>query len=297
VPVLAQWVRRLGAATVHAAPSARPLWQVRWISRAPQLGFLVLTASLAAAGVRATFDHTQRAYSAHAAARTSDHAGVAAFAEAFARAYLTWDPADPATQRTELARLAPEALMQDRGIASRSQTRNVVTWTAVAADVPEGRRRTVTVEADTTYGLVYLELQIDEASHGRLRVVDYPAIVGGPPVDRSQDLPEGDAVEDASLLSTARRAVTNYLARRRDALAADLAPGSFVSLPSQPLTVRSLDSVVWMRRGRQVGVLVHAALHDGPDLALRYRLDVIRRAGRWFVQAVAAQEPNHEVSR
>jgi len=81
--------------------------------------------------------------------------------------------------------------------------------------------------------------------------------------------------------------VTNYLAREREDLAADLAPGAVVSLTDAPMRVASVDGVTWAdgRRGR-IAVAVTATGRDGLRLALRYELGITRRAGRWLVQVV-----------
>ena len=100
---------------------------------------------------------------------------------------------------------------------------------------------------------------------------------------------------DAQLLTTARRLVRNYLARARENLGADLAPGATVVLPDQRLTVRSIGEIGWTAP-RTLRVEASVRRPDGVELTLAYDLDVVRRAGRWLVRSLLSSPTHKEAS-
>jgi hypothetical protein len=209
---------------------------------------------------------------------------ASAFAEMFARTYLTWD-ADGSKQREEaLARMMPRGEAASTDDLGRRDQR--VDWSLVVADRPLRRRRVVTVAAQTSTGLVHLAVTVARAGRGFLYVPSPPAFVG-PPATASDVSPEPERdVEGPELRAVAGRAVTNYLAREREDLRADLDPSAVVSLPEHPLRVTAVDGVTWVAPNRRVAVALSASGPHGLRLALRYELSVTRHAGRWLVRTV-----------
>ena len=266
-------------------PGRLPLWRLRAVARAPRLIALAACVILAALGVRALLVEEPPERRTDAGSAMRDLA-VEAFAEAFTRTYLTWDAEAIDERARALERYAPraDAFALD-SVPRRPQS---VAWTAVVADTAVGgRRRRVTVTAETSTAIVHLAVTVGRDGRGSLFVELPPAIVGQPPVaTTAQQRPE-DEVDDAELRSVAARVVKNYLAREREDLAADLAPRAVASLPAMPMRAASVDGVTWVDEGRRrVAVTVTAAGRDGLRLALRYELAVTRRAGRWLVRTV-----------
>jgi hypothetical protein len=220
---------------------------------------------------------------------------TAGFAEMFARAYLTWD-ADGSERRDEtVARFMPTA---DIGAADDTGRRDQqVLWTVVVGERPAGdRRRIVTVAAHTSVSLVHLAVTVTRDARGFLAVPTAPAIVGPPATSASIDEESERDVEDARLRNVSRRVVTNFLAREREDLAADLHPRAVVSVPTEPLEVSAIEGVTWVAPERRVAVTLTAAGAHGVRLALRYELTVSREAGRWLVRTVHVNPTARESS-
>ena len=209
---------------------------------------------------------------------------VEAFAQGFARAYLTVDPARPEARERTLSAYLADPLEPDAGLAPGRAAQRVLS-TTVAGERRERQRTLVTVAAETDRGLLHLAVPVARDARGFLAVASYPALVGPPPLARDLRAPDEDDVEDPALRAVAERAVRNYLAGRRDDLLADLAPGAVASLPERPLRLRSTDAITWARRPGLVAVEVEAADPSGQRLTLRYELTVARR-DRWYVRAI-----------
>ena len=274
-------------ASLGRSPSARSLRAARWAARAPRLILLVTASIFIVAGLRATFTPpATRLPTRTTAGTTAVSLSAEAFAEAYARAYLTWDGRHTETRDIELRRFAPRTLTADTGISLRPASRERALFTAVVADRPSSRGRQITVRAETTRGTTYLAVRVAEGAHGALSIASYPAIVGGPPLNTTIALESDDPVTDPALESTVRRALTNYLAGRRDGLSADLTPGAVAVVPAQPMAVRNVEQVSWLRLGRSTSVVLRATRPDGVELTLEYLLAVERRAGRWFVRSI-----------
>ena len=265
------------------SPTSRPLWLIRAVARAPRVTATAAGAVLALVGAKALLTP---APSARTTTNTSARGdlGAQSFAEAFARAYLTWDGDAPERRDRALSQfgLAPDAL----GVDVPPRGRQTVSWTTVAA-LAHGRdgSGTATIAADTSNGPVHLAVNVGRDRRGRLFISSPPAIVG-PPSVTTRPLERPDREVDDAVAEIARRVVKNYLAREREDLAADLAPGAVVSLPETPLAAGSVDRITWSAPGRRVAVVVDAERRDGLRLRLRYELAVVRRAGRWLVKTV-----------
>jgi hypothetical protein len=206
-----------------------------------------------------------------------------ALAVDFARAYLSWDVADPGTHLRALSRFVGGQASIAEELPARGSQR--VLWAQAVQSRPDGpSRQVVVVEAETDHGLVYLAVPVAYGNHG-WSVAGWPAVVGEPAIvvgDPSQE--NGQAVADASLREVVSRALGNYLKGDAADLQADLDPAAVVSLPPHPLSGLRVDSVVWQAPGT-VAVDVHASDALGVTDALRYELDVVRR-DRWYVRAI-----------
>lgn len=259
-----------------------PLWRLRAVARMPRVVAVAALGALALGGVKTIFAATPTAPPAPAA-RSFGTAAVAGFAEAFARAYLTVDPARPERRERTVASFVREG--EAVQLEAPADERVAVRWTAVAGVAAQpGRRAVVTVAADTSLGLLHLAVTVDRDASGALSVAASPALVGPPITARDAGPRVEREVDDESLRAVAGRVIKNYLARERDDLAADLAPGAVVSLPDLRLRVASVDGVTWS--GRRVAVAVSARGRAGLRMALRYELVVVRRGGRWLVRTV-----------
>ncbi|HWT94851.1 MAG TPA: conjugal transfer protein [Solirubrobacteraceae bacterium] len=259
----------------------RSLVRVRAAARAPRVVAVTALAVLSLSGLKGLIA-TPVPPPAPTTLAAESTGSAATFAESFARAYLTVDPSRAERWSTAVAAFAPTgfgALEQPSRRAMRVRWTAVVDWSRVSP-----RRVVVTVVADTSVGLLHLAIAVDRSAAGALQVGAAPALVGGPIVNRDARPTVEREVDDEALRAVAGRVVKNYLARERDDLAADLAPGAVVSLPDLRLRVASLDGVTWS--GRRVAVAVTARGRGGLRLALRYELVVVRRGGRWLVRTV-----------
>ena len=271
-----------------------PIWRLRAAARAPRAFLLLAVAVLAALGIKALLTPTER-WTPVTAGAPAGELGAVAFAELFARAYLTWNT-DAADERDEaLSHFMPAEVAggaDDTG--RRDQT---VLWTVPVSDRPAGPdRRVVTVAAQTSSSLVHLAVTVARDARGFLAVPTPPAVVGPAAAPATLDSESELDIEEPELRAVSRRVVTNYLARERENLAADLEPGAIVSLPDLPLEVVAIDGVTWVTPARRVAVAVTAAGPGGVRLALRYELVVARTAGRWLVRTVHVNPTARESS-
>lgn len=255
------------------------------------MALLGTCAVLSAAGMRSMLDAGDSPVQAPrpAALSTSDD-GPRSIAEAFARAYLTWDEADPAARRASIRRLAP-GLIENLDFEQLTGEQSVL-WSTVGRDEPATAGRRVTVIAQTSKGLVALAVSISQDEDGSLFIGEPPAFVGTPAVSRSSEGPDATPLDDDALVEIATRALENYLAQRADPLSADLLPGSTVVVPDQPLRLSSVEDVAWTSAPRELRVIVGAETPEGAQLRLAYRLGVSRQVGRWFVRWIGTQQPS-----
>jgi Conjugative transposon protein TcpC len=267
------------------ASLTRSVRAVRFRARVPRAVAALLALVLIVAGVRATFAPTPKAAAVRTTAVATDDPGAAAFAEGFARAYLSWDAKRP-DDRTQ--RLAPYvgALDADAGLKPGAETSQGVLWTSVVGERREEQARLVTVAVQTTRRLVYLSVPVSRDARGFLAITSYPAIVGPPATNPKARAPEEDEVEDAGLVDVVTRAMRNYLAGNRQNLLADLTPDALVSPPGEPLQVADTNErVTWVVPSRRVAVELDARDASDSVWTLRYELDVSKRE-RWYVHSV-----------
>ena len=86
------------------------------------------------------------------------------------------------------------------------------------------------------------------------------------------------------------RGLRNYLAGAADELAADLAPGAEVSLPSSGLVLQSLQRPSWAAPGVVLAVL-QARDQRGVQYTLAYEVRVGLQDGRWEISAIETGGP------
>ena len=274
------------AARWRVARTVRPARVTRRLGRAPGTMAVIALLLLAAVGVKATLA-PRTAPAPSALARTAGVRDISeqGFAQAFARAYLSWDARHPDQHQRQVAAFLSEALEGDGGLQMPPRGEQRVVWTSAIQDQADAHGdRMITVAAQTTRQLLYLAVPVHRTERGFLVVPRYPALVG-PPVSDPGAAPAVESdISDSALRAVAERAVTNYLAGQRANLLADLDPAAVVSLPPARLAVRSVRSITKAARDR-VAVEVSAADEAGVLWTLRYELRVVHR-DRWYVRAI-----------
>ena len=270
---------------------------VRLRARGPRVLFYGLSAILCLVGLRTLIAGPPKPSTVTQIVRAGPTVATTAFAESFARAYLTW-PADGSrdVREQQLAPFLSRSLSADAGVRPGSGVTQSVQWArSVTARSNPGGPTMVTVAAQTSAGLVYLAVPVATSAAGFLSVVSYPSIVGGPAVDHSLSRAVEDRVEDDALTVVVRRALGNYLGGSDGNLRADLAPDAVISLPGQRLTVASVDPPTWVVVGRRVATEVTATDDRSTTYTLRYELDVERR-DRWYVRSLTVEPTTKESS-
>ena len=251
-----------------------------WLrAAAPRYLALGVLALLLVLGLRSLFFAPTAGTPARAA--TSADAPSRAFALQFARAYLTYDAERPAARSRALAPFLSDAVDADAGFYAAGGRQRVI-WAEVASDQPAltGGRAITVAAAITTQPLpVYLTVTVAHERGGPLSLVGYPAFVGAPAISRDAPSISRSAVEDGELTAVVSRALRNYLAGSAQDLAADLAPGAAVTLPTLPLRVRSVGRIDWLGRSDARAVLASAEAIDarGATYTLAYELGIAIR--------------------
>lgn len=263
---------------------------------APRTVFFLLVALFFLIGVRTALQGKPKAPAPQRIESRGPDVAAASFAESFAHVYLTWDSEHSDRRDQQLAAFLSDDLEGDAGFSPATGTDQEVQWTSVMGSRQEGDSTIVTVAAQTTRGLSYLTIPVQRSANGFLSIVNYPAFVGPPAIDKSATAPDEDDVADDKLKAIATRALGNYLAREKNNLLADLAPEAVVSLPAQPLHVERTQSVTWVTSGRQIAVTVSARDDTDNEWTLRYELGVEQR-DRWYVRSIAVDPTFKEVQR
>src|SRR3954471_8993082 len=239
------------AATATVTPrrrlprAVRPARTTRRLARMPSRIAIGALLVLAAVGVKATVA-PRTASVATPAAPATDARDITAqgFAQAFARAYLSWDARDPEQHQRQVAPFLSGSLDGDGGLQLPARGRQQVLWSTAIQDQPDARRdRVITIAAQTTRQLLYLAVPVHRTGRGFLVVRQYPSLIGPPVSDPAVAPAEEPDVTDGGLRAVAQRAITNYLAGERPNLLADLHTGAVVSLPTATLDVRSVRSI------------------------------------------------------
>jgi Conjugative transposon protein TcpC len=271
----------------RVAITTEPVALVRWRARAPRLAFTAITALFALIGFRAVLagpPHATRLR--HTASEASNFADVEGFAQAFARAWLSYDPANPDAHAQALTHFLGSDIDADAGLAPRGIRPTRVIWTAVTSDVAtraDTRLVTVAAALDEPSPLRYVAVPVTR-DHGGLVVDGYPSLVGPPRLARDHRAPEQNDVTDGALSVVVRRALTNYLRGSTQDLAADLDRSVQLSPPTERLALESVDSLTWAAPG-VVDAQVVARGEERTTYTLRYELAVVRR-DRWYVRSL-----------
>lgn len=266
------------------ATVTRSLRSVQLRARIPRAVALLVVVILCMAGLRAIIAPPRPQIVTRAVATHTTDQGADAFAQAFARAYLSWKGDDAQAHQAAVARYMSSTLADADAVAPgrRSQT---VQSTFVAGEQADSHQTLITVGTQTSHGLVYLSVPVARDSHGFMYVSGYPAIVGPPATDTDGSVSGGEPVSDSALRTVADRAITNYLAGNKTNLLADLAPNALVSMPTQHLKVTDTQPATWITPDRRVEVQVSATDKHGNSWTLAYQLSVQNR-GRWYVQSI-----------
>jgi hypothetical protein len=261
----------------------RPAWLVRYAGRAGRAALISLVVILIVAGLLTVIAGRPRPLESRRPERARDLAGQS-FAEAFTRAYLTWDSSHPERHEKQVGAFTSEALELGAGLSVPPRGAQLVAWTAATADqAVSPTRRLITVAAQTTRHTYYVSVSVQRDRRGFMAVSRYPALVGAQPLDTNAGPAEELEVEDGQLRTVARRAITNYLNREGTNLRADLDPKAVVALPATRLKVTSIGSITGARPGR-IAIELKAE-GDGATWTLRYELDVVKR-DRWYVRSI-----------
>jgi hypothetical protein len=210
------------------------------------------------------------------------------YAALFARRYLTWDASAPQKSEALLAPMTGSEVEPDAGLSLPATGAQHVLWAEVVqARELEGNGHVYTVAAQTdTSGVLYLTVGVRREPNGALALAGYPAFVGAPAAQAPRRPARAPEVTDGELIVVVERALRNYLAGSPDELAADLANGARVAVPSIAITLVSTQHLVWAPGRRSVVATVDARDARGARYTLAYELDVVLVEGRWEVAAI-----------
>ena len=269
--------------------AARPLWQIRVAREWPRYLLSALAVAGLAASARFAIDPPRPA-----APRVASHGpappdlAAQGFASLFARAYLTWNAADPQAHERNLASFAGPGVEPDAGLQPSSSGEQQVQWTEVVQErEPVAGDHVYTVAAQTdNAGLQYLSVSVVRTAAGSLALGGYPAFVGPPasgPAQAPQHLRE---VNEPALETVVGRALRNYLSASGSDLAADLTNDAHVSLPAAALSLESVQRLDWAPGTGAVLAVAQAQDARGARYTLAYELDVTRVQGRWEISAI-----------
>jgi len=232
-----------------------------------------------------------------------------AFAEEFARVYLTWLPGDgPAHAErispflSEEVRAAAVVQIPERG------TVQTVSGTTVARAKPGALNRalvTVAVNVSRRNGArrtrvtVYLAVPVARDATGGLAVYDRPAFTA-PPTQATGVPPEGNALQGAAedqraIDELVNKFLTAYLSGQSDQLSFYTPPGTQITPLGSPLDLTRITTI------QQIGdlditpriLLVQALVRDPRTRAiypLTYRLDA-EYTDRWLIKRVEGGGP------
>jgi hypothetical protein len=280
---------RRGSVRPTVTVTSHPLWQIRVVRGLPRY----LLAAVATAGLAASarFAIAPPKGPRVVAARHDEpprDQGAEGFATLFARRYLSWDAAYPGTGGHVLEAFGGPGVEPDGGITPPDSGEEHVEWAEVVQERDEGAgQRVFTVATQTdTAGLLYLAVGVARSTNGELQLSGYPALVGPPIAGHARPAAHLAEVTDRGLETVVERGLRNYLADSPEELAADLARGARVSLPTPALSLESIERLGWTPDGSSVLAVVRAQDGRGVRYTLAYELEVVRAQGRWEISAV-----------
>jgi hypothetical protein len=269
--------------------TSHALWQIRVVRELPRY----LLAAVAIAGLAASARFAiappkgPRVVAAHPDAPPRDR-GAEGFATLFARRYLSWDAAVPEAGGRPLEAFVGPGIEPGGGITPPGSGDERVEWAEVVQERDEGAgQRVFTVAAQTdTAGLLYLAVSVIRSASGELQLSGYPALIGPPTAGPARPAAHMAEVEDHGLATVVERGLRNYLGDSPGDLAADLARGARVSLPTLALSLESIERLEWTPDRSSVVAIVRAHDGRGARYTLAYELEVVRAQGRWEISAV-----------
>jgi hypothetical protein len=196
----------------------------------------------------------------------------------FARAYLTYDAADPSMRQKALAPYLSGGLSAGAGFEADSGTRQVL-WGDVASDQPSlqgGRVITVAAEVSGSAAPLYLAVTVLHESGRPLSVLGYPALVGAPAIASSAPEPARQSVTAPEVTEVVDRVLRNYLAGSAPELRADLTDDAQVTLPTVSLHVAQVNRVEWVGGPASGAVLATTTAESpgGDTYTLTYELGI-----------------------
>jgi hypothetical protein len=196
----------------------------------------------------------------------------------FARAYLTYDAADPGARTEALAPYLPGADSAGAGFTPEHGSREV-TWEDVASDQPAlqgGRVVTVAAQTSGFPAPLFLAVTVRHDPGRPLSIAGYPAIVGAPAVDTHPSEAARSTVEDPAVIQVVERVLRNYLAGSAADLRADLTGEAQVTLPTVSLRTGHVGPIDWVSGPGSGAVLatVVATDEEGATWTLTYELGI-----------------------
>lgn len=251
-------------------------------ARLPRYAFLAAVVFLCALGMRSLFIPAGSNSDLSAPPGPPVDYAEQSFALTFARAYLTYDAANPELHEAELAALVPDDLGVEAGFTPPATGSQTVEWAQIAQaqrPLAGGVILTVAAKVSTAASPVYLSVPVARGKGGAIHLSGYPSFVGPPlaaaPAVTDQ---EGQGVEDDDVEALVERALSNYLVGDGENLAADLAGAATVTLPTNRLTLAAMEELEWVPGAEGSAVLATVDVTDdqGGRYTLRYEVGVRR---------------------
>jgi hypothetical protein len=276
--------------------SANPSWRahvdfesarrMRLRARLPRYGVFAMITLLALAGARTALFGAPPAKIERFYQASSIDIGLEAFAQNYARAYLSWSPRDPSARQEALSQFN-STLAGEPGFQPSRTGEEVTATEAVQDEASALGGQIVTVQATVNPGhrIEYLAVPVTREAGGALALSALPSFVGPPSVQATPAPHQLRAVENQELVTVVQRALTNYLAGDSTDLAADLAPGTQVTYPPNQLQVTGAPTQVSWTSPYGVLVTVQAQDQQGASYTLSYEIGVIKTE-RWFVNSI-----------
>lgn len=251
-------------------------------ARLPRYAFLIVVLLLCVLGLRSLLVPAGSGSDSFAAPGPPVDYAEQSFALTFARAYLTYDAANPEAHEAELAALVPDDLGVEAGFVPPSSGSQTVEWAQIAQaqrPLAGGVILTVAAKVSTASVPLYLSVPVERGEGGAIYLSGYPSFVG-PPLSMAPPVTDqgGQVVDDDEVGTLVERALSNYLAGDSENLAADLAGAATVTLPTNLLTLKSMDELEWVGGAEGSAVLATVDVADelGGRYTLRYEVGVRR---------------------
>jgi hypothetical protein len=270
-----------------------PLAWIRVRARAPRAVAVATLLVLCLAGLRSLAEGPSPRAARPAGRSCLPDVRAEGAAQTFVRSWLSWRAGEPDPVAQQMVpRDIDVSALPPAGVRQR------VDWTAPVADeCLRGSARRVTVAA-AAGGLPAWHVAVPvSTTRDGARISGAPAIVG-PPIASGAGLSRPEIeIDDPPLAAIVARVIRHYLQRDASDLAADLSPGTRVSLPDGPFALAGIDAVTWANPGRVAAAAVTARTARGTRLPLRYELALVRRGGRWLVSGIDTTPHDPEVGR